>query len=164
MTKVRLIIGQILAYTFFMSFIAYFSSSPEWAHTNPEDAMVKVSIRHPGKILGQCRDLSVAEIKNLSPNMKVPQQCPRERSPVRLRIELNDEVLFEESARPSGLQKDGVSTFYARFDIPAGNHFIKALLRDDANNPDQGYRLEKHIEVKPRQVLVIDFKDGFIFK
>ena len=164
MNKLPQYIAQIVAYGFFMFFIAYLSSSPEWNHTQPEDAMVKVSIRHPGKILGQCRDLSVAEIKNLSPNMKVPQQCPRERSPVRLRIELNDEVLFEESARPSGLQKDGVSTFYARFVVPAGNHFIKALLRDDANNQDQGYRLEKHIEVKPRQVLVIDFKDGFIFK
>lgn len=164
MNKARLIIYQILAYTFFMGFIAYLSSSPEWAHTQPDEATIKVSIRHSGKIVGECRDLTVAEIKNLSPNMKVPQECPRERSPVLLSIEMDDKLLYESNARPSGLQKDGVSTFYARFDIPSGNHFIKAVLRDDANNPKRAYRLEKHLEIIPRQVLVIDFKDGFIIK
>lgn len=155
---------QAVAYTFFMAFIAYFSSAPNWRHTEPDHATVKVSIRHPGKLVGQCRELSEAEIKDLPRNMQVPKVCPRERSPVALSIQMNDKPLYEAQARPSGLQKDGVSTFYGRFDIPAGEHLIKAELQDDVNHPDQSYSIEKRLKITPRQVLVIDFKDGFIFK
>ncbi len=162
MNKARLIIYQIIAYTFFMGFIAYFSSAPDWAHSRADEAMVKVSIRHPGKIVGECRNLSEAEMGRLSPNMKVIQECPRERSPVTLTIDMDGKVFFEKIAEPSGLQKDGVSTFYGRFNVPAGEHKIKAVLQDDANAAESSYKLLETISLKPRQVLVIDFKDGFI--
>lgn len=164
MNKFPQYVAQVLAYAFFMFFIAYFSSSPDWYHSQPENATVKVSIRHPGKLVGECRELSEEEMAKLPPNMKVPKVCPRERSPVKLSIEMDDKILYESNAQPSGLQKDGVSTFYGRFEIPRGDHLVRAVLRDDVNNPDQGYSVEKRISVKPRQVLVIDFKDGFIFK
>lgn len=164
MSKVRSIIYQILAYSFFMVFIAYLSSRPIWQHTQPDEATVKISIRHAGKIVGECRSLNEEEMKRLPANMKVVQQCPRERSPVSLTIELDGQPLYESVARPSGLQKDGVSTFYARFAIPAGEHKIRARLKDDANNPEVAYLEERHLNVQPRQVMVIDFKDGFLFK
>ncbi len=164
MPKLRLIVYQIVAYAFFMGFIAYFSSAPMWKHTDPANATVKVSIRHPGKIVGECRDLSEAEMGNLSPNMKVLQECPRERSPVTLNIELDGETFFESIARPSGLQKDGVSTFYGRFSVPAGEHQIKAILKDDVHAGSADFEVLRTINLSSRQVLVIDFKDGFIFK
>lgn len=164
MNKVRRIIGQVIAYTFFMGFIGYFSSAPDWNHSRADEAMVKVSIRHPGKIVGECRNLSEAEMDKLPPNMKVIQECPRERSPVTVLIDMNGEIVFESTAKPSGLQKDGVSTFYGRFNVPAGEHQIKAVLRDDANAMESSYESIDRVDLSPRQVLVIDFKDGFIFK
>lgn len=164
MNKLPQYIGQVVAYGLFMLFIAYFSSAPDWAHTQPDEATVKVSIRHAGQILGECRDLSVEELSKLPPNMKVPQVCPRERSPVSLKILLNGKLLYEETANPSGLQNDGVSTFYSRFTIPAGEHNISATLKDNVNDDQDRYEFEQRMRISPRQVVVVDFKDGFIFK
>lgn len=164
MNKARLIIYQILAYTFFMAFIAYFSSAPTWTHTLADEAMIKVSIRHPGKIVGECRNLSEAEMGRLPPNMKVLQECPRERSPVTVEIDMDGTLIFKSTAQPSGLQKDGVSTFYGRFNVPAGEHTITATLKDDVHSQQSDYKLSLPITLAPRQVMVIDFKDGFILK
>lgn len=164
MSRLPQYLGQALAYGLFMLFIAYFSSAPDWAHTQPDEATVKVSIRHAGKILGECRNLSKEEMGKLPPNMKVPQVCPRERSPVSLKILLNGELFYEEIAEPSGLQNDGVSTFYSRFTIPSGEHNISATLWDNSNNEQDRYDFEQRMKISPRQVVVVDFKDGFIFK
>jgi hypothetical protein len=98
--------------------------------------------------------------------MRAPLDCPRERSPVTVEIELDGQLVVQAVAPPSGLTRDGASTIYRRLPVAAGKHRIVARLRDHVGG-GFNYAREVELELRPGRVLVIDFhaaKGGFEFK
>ncbi|MCZ7565351.1 MAG: hypothetical protein M5U08_17520 [Burkholderiales bacterium] len=132
----------------------------------PSDrALVRLSFSHGAQPIAPCRERSEEELAKLPPNMRVKTVCPRERSPVKVEIEMDGVPLYAITAAPAGLKRDGAATVYRRTPIPAGRHTFRARLAD---GPDGAftYAAEQTVDLAPGKVLVIDFnagKGGFVF-
>ena len=161
------LLGQVLLYLFFAVLIGVFSRWPVYQPFAPDQAMVKLSFTHHGKPVSECRQASAAELAKLAPNMRAPMRCPRERSPVKVELDIDGVAAYRNEAMPSGLSKDGPSAVYHRLQLPAGSHRIAVRLNDDARKPDFTHVRESSVTLKPAQILVIDFdgeKGGVTFQ
>jgi hypothetical protein len=89
--------------------------------------------------------------------MRAPKVCPRERSPLQLELLINGETVYSEQLIPRGLHRDGLSSIYFRIPIKAGKIDMEVKMKDHSNQKDYPYQLKKMLELKPAQVVVIDF-------
>lgn len=152
--------GQFALYGLFAAFIGVFSQWPPYHHLRPDQALVKVSFVRVGKPVGDCRKLSDAELARLPRNMRAATVCPRERSSVDIKVQIDGQTVLERSAPPSGLSRDGVSALYERVLVPAGERRISVHLSDDVRAREGGWRREETLRLAPGQVLVVDFDAG----
>lgn len=149
--------GQAIFYSLFIGFIGYFSNSPVYQRYASNQAMIKLSLRHAGQTLGECHDRSPEELAQLPANMRNLRVCPRERSPLKLDLIINDETIYSQQLAPRGVQKDGLSSVYFRLPVTAGELDLKVRMKDHLEQENFPYQLERKIIIKPAQVLVIDF-------
>jgi hypothetical protein len=159
------VLFQVVAYALFAAFIGYFSAAPPYRHLAPDRAVVKLSVSHAGERKVECRQRTPEELAKLAPNMRAQLDCPRERSDVRLELEMDGAVLALVHARPSGLRHDLPSTIYRRLEVPAGRHTFRARLADTASGEFR-HRGEVTVDLVQGRVLVVDFvasKGGFLF-
>jgi hypothetical protein len=159
MIKSRYIVGQVVAYSAFAVVVAYFSQAPAYVHHNPDNALIRLSVTHAGKKVGECRDRTAEELAKLSPNMRTKQSCGRERSSVTLEMDIDGKAAYAQTAKPAGLSGDGRSRFYDSREIPAGEHRIRVRMSDTGRAEGFDYDVEQKITLAKRQVLVIDFDD-----
>ena len=157
MPKPLALAGQVALYAAFAGFIGVFSSHPQYRPLEPDQALLKLSFSHAGQLAQECRTRSAEELAKLPPNMRAPMECPRERSPVTVELRLDGQTLASRSVRPSGLARDGASTFYERFAIPAGEHELSVRFKDSVRVSDFNYSRHEEVELEPGQVLVVDF-------
>jgi hypothetical protein len=149
-------LGQAVLYGAFALAIGYFSTSPSYTHLAPEQALVKLSFSHGAQRVGARRDRSDEELAKMPPNMRIRQECPRERAPVIVELELDGAPLYRESLSPSGLSRDGAASVYRRFVVPAGTHRLAARLSDNAEG-EFNYRGERTVTLAPAQIVVVEF-------
>jgi hypothetical protein len=149
---------QAVAYAAFAVFIGYFSTFPRYQHLQPDEALLRLSFKHPGKPVGDCRERTPEELAKLAPNMRTPKVCPRERSPITVKVDLDGKPLYEGLAPPGGLSKDGASTLYKRFEVPAGEHLVSVKMNDNVRIKDFNLVREERMTLKPAQILVIDVR------
>ena len=160
------LVGQALFYGLFAVIIGYFSTSPAYRHLAPDMALIKLSYSHHGQPVTECRKRTAEELAKLAPNMRAPMACPRERSPVTVEIELDGQPLHKSVTPPSGLSRDGTSTTYQRFEVPAGEHTLSVKMNDSVRHEGFNYVREEKLVLKPAQIVVIDFsadKGGIFF-
>ncbi len=149
--------GQAVLYALFALAIGYFSTSPRYRQLQPDQALLRLSFSHPGQIKAECRQRTPEELARRPANMRAQLECPRERSPVIVRVELDGEELVNESFAPSGLARDGSSTGYRRLPIRAGQHHVRVQFNDDARVRGFNYERERDLALAPGQVVLIDF-------
>jgi hypothetical protein len=154
-------LGQALLYGLFFLPLVYCTSQPIYQRQDPAMATLKLAVRHAGAIVGECVAISGAEYEKMAANLRRPEICPRERSPLQLRLSLDGETLYEETALASGLHSDGVSSIYRRFTVPAGKYQLRMQMNDDVELEDYNWQLEQQVELAPAQVMLVNFKDGF---
>ncbi len=165
MLKPTAIAGQVILYGAFAAFIGYFSTSPKYRQIADDGALIKVSISHLGD--RECRKRSPEELAQLPPNMRAPLDCPRERSDIRLEVDVDGENVLHTVLRPTGLYGDGISTVYRRFEVKAGRHHLAARMNDNLVKPGFNFVKEEAVTLAPGQVMVIDFnpdRGGLFFK
>jgi hypothetical protein len=160
MIKVTRYIGQFIAYALFALVVGYFATQPVYTHLDPDMALIKLSFSHAGAHRQECRQLTQEELNRLPPNMRRPMDCPRERRPLLVELELDGEILYRDELPPSGLAGDGASTAYRKFPLAAGSHQL--------GRREEGFDYVKSAEVTlaPQQNFVIDFRPefgGFLF-
>ncbi len=159
--------GQALLYGSFALALGVFSRWPVYHPLADDVAQVKVSFIHHGTRLAECRNYTAEELARLAPNMRRATQCERERSPVHIEVDVDGRNVVQQAVAPAGLSRDGASTFYRRLDLPAGQHRIAVRLSDGSNARARSYQREETVDLKPAQVLVIDFnadKGGIVFQ
>lgn len=149
--------GQVLLYAAFAATLATFSHWPRYQHLAPDRALIKLSFTHQGQLLGKCEALSPEELARLPPNMRAPTRCPRERAPVTVEVDIDGVIAHRQTARPSGLSRDGAAAVYQRLEVAAGRHRIAVRLKDDANTAGFNYSAEEVVTLQPAEILVIDF-------
>ncbi len=142
-----------------MAFLGYFGSahSPAYEYFDPSGAMLKVSISHASQRKEACVRRTPEEMAKLPPNMRVAQNCSRERSPVVLEVDLDGQPLMRETESPTGLSKDGRTTFYHRYRIPAGEHVLSIRMRDSIRSEGFDYVQEETVSIAPADLVVVQF-------
>ncbi len=157
-TNPLVLAAQAAFYGLFAVIIGYFSTSPDYTHIEPGQALIKLSFSTQAEPVGECRERTPEELARLAPNMRAARICPRERSPIKVSIALDGEPLFEGVAPPSGLSKDGPSTIYRRYEVPAGEHLLSVKMNDNVRIPGFNHVREEKMTLKPAQILVIDLR------
>lgn len=152
--------AQALLYGAFAAVVGYFSTSPAFRLLADDEALLRLSLLHPGKPKGDCRTRTPEELAKMPPQMRAPLDCPRERSPVVVRVELDGRAVIEESFAPAGLNKDGASAGYRRLPIRAGQHTLRVQLSDDARATGFPFERTETLTVVPGQIVLIDFNPG----
>lgn len=159
-------LAQLALYAAFAYVVVTLSAFPPYSRVEPGNAVVKLSFSHVSASREPCRTLSSEELAALAPNMRSGVDCPRERVPVTVELEIDGETVYHAALPPSGLASDGPSSVYERFEVPAGPHRIRVRLRDTPR--ESGYDHEGTVDVRltARQSFVIDFRaelGGFQF-
>ncbi len=160
------IAAQLLLYVPLMALIGYFSTEPRFSALQEGEALVRLSFIHAAERKEKCRERSKEELAKMPPNMRAPLDCPRERAPLLVELEIDGKTVLRREVEPSGLKRDGNATVYQRIPLPAGKHHIVARLRDRAEG-DFNYSKEQTVELAPGRALLIDFvasKGGFVFR
>jgi hypothetical protein len=150
-------LAQAILYCAFAVAVGVFSAWPPFHQLEADQALLRLSLLHPGAPLHDCRQRSAEELAKLPAHMRVAQDCPRERSPVHVRVTLDDRRIVDESFAPSGLSRDGAAAAYRRIAIPTGAHRLSVAVNDDARHADVFHTAEQALQLVPGQVVLIDF-------
>lgn len=159
-------VGQTIAYAAFVALLGYFASMPIYSPIEADAAVIKLSFVHVGQRKVECRKMSPDEIARLPPNMRLTLDCPRERLPVLVELELDGKLLARRELVASGLSHDRASSIYQKFVVAPGRHRVTARLRDSARTEGFDYTRSTEVELRPRQNFVVDFRaetGGFSF-
>jgi len=160
------IAAQLALYVPLMALIGTFSSAPKFSPVGANEALLRLSFVHAAQRKEPCRERSADELAKLAPNMRAALDCPRERAPLLVELELDGKLVLRREVPPVGLRGDGNATVYHRLPLAAGRHRIAVRLRD---RPGEGfdYVREETVELAPGRVLLIDFvaaRGGFLFR
>jgi hypothetical protein len=155
-------LGQALCYALFFLPLAYFSHEPSYRVLDEGTALLKLSVRHPGKIVGECTTATTPG-KGMRPTTmaQATKVCPRERSALQLQLILDGKTLYRATVPASGLHSDGIASVYRQFEVPAGRHNLQLRMSDDVALEGYPWQFEQDIELQPAQVMVANFKQGF---
>lgn len=157
-------LGQALLYALFFIPLAFLTSQPLYTHQADDMATLKIAVRHAGQIVGECVAVSGPQYDKLPKNMRPPEVCPRERSPLNLALYLDDRAMYSAIVPASGLHNDGVSSVYQRFSVPSGEYQLRLAMNDDAAVEGDTWSRQETISLQPAQVMVVSFKEGFTIK
>ncbi len=160
------IAAQLALYVPLMALIAYFSSNPRYSPIKEDEALLRLSFIHAAERKEPCRTRGAEELAKLAPNMRAAQDCPRERAPVLVELDVDGAMLLSRELPPSGIKRDGNAAFYYRLPLPAGKHLVAVRLRDRPGG-EFNYQKSETVELAPGRVLLIDFigaQGGFIFR
>jgi len=159
--------GQAAVYVLFCAGLAYFSDAPAYRHMDPGAAVIKLSLTHAGKPVSECRRRTPEELAALPPNMRVAEECPRERSPLHVQLAVDGVLRVDAVREPTGLHGDGAATVYHRLTVPAGRHELVARMSDSVRVEGFSHERRADVNLEPRQVLVVDFdteQGGFVIR
>lgn len=149
--------GKAVLYALFAGFVGWFSSSPPYRHLADDEGLLRLSFKHPGQYVADCRARSAEELAKLPPQLRATMDCPRERSPVRVSVQLDGAPLYDEVFAPAGLRRDGAASGYRRLSIPAGEHRLLVQVNDDARVQGFTHERAETVRIRPGQVVLIDF-------
>ncbi|HMM68044.1 MAG TPA: hypothetical protein PKC03_13985 [Dokdonella sp.] len=157
MNKIGVWFGQAVLYAALAAVILIFTRWPVYRNLAEDSALIKVSISHQGKLLGDCVVLTPEQLAKLPPNMRAPKSCPRERSPLTIEVDVDGKLAHRQVAKPSGLSGDGAAVVYHRIELKAGTHRISVRMKDDARSDGFDYTRSETVNLAPAEILVIDF-------
>ena len=158
--KIRRYGLQGVNYALFMAVVWYFSIQPPYHQLEDDQAVITLSFTHATKLREACRKLSQQELMKLAPNMRLPTDCPRERSPMDLELYMDDKLLTKTKVEPTGFHKDQGVNVFQRIKVKAGKHTLRLWMNDNVNINEPTYRYEQTVLLKPEQQLLIDFDSG----
>jgi len=149
--------AQAALYAAFAAVVGYFSTQPPFSLLQPNEGLLRLSIFAPGKPRFECRQRTPEELAKMPPQMRAQVDCPRERSPVVVRVELDGVAVIDSSFAPAGLSRDGAAAGYRRLPVPAGRHELKVQVNDDVRSQGFTYERRESVLIIPGQIVLIDF-------
>ena len=148
-------------------FVGYFSNKAVYKEFPDGNAQIKFSFAHGAARKIDCRKLTSKEIAKLPPNKRRPNTCTRERIPLHVQLELDGQLLYDDSLEATGITNDGPARTYKKFVVPTGRHSITVRMRDTKRQSGFDYETSRQVTLKPFQNLAVDFKadsGGFFFR
>ncbi|NOX64026.1 MAG: 4Fe-4S dicluster domain-containing protein [Chloroflexi bacterium] len=123
----------------------------------PEQAQIRVGIKHSGKRLAAAQDLPPEVTAKLPENVDPSTVLGGERFPVQLRLFVDGELVLENTYRPSGLRREGSSAGLETWWLPPGEHDIEIMLNDDGANWRTVY--SQRVTIQPGEALILYYDD-----
>jgi len=160
MTKILRYALQAVNYTLFMAVVWYFSTRPAYQQLEKDQAVITLSFTHATKLREACRKRSQEELMKLAPNMRLPNDCPRARSPMALELYLDEKLITKAVVEPTGIHRDQGVNLFERIKVVVGEHRLRIWMNDNVNIKEPTYNFEKTISLKPEQQLLVDFDAG----
>lgn len=154
--------ARVLCYALFGGLIVLFSAAPSYHPLATDEALVRLVFSHAGQLLGECKQRSPAELARLPANMRIEIVCPRERAPVRIRVEIDDRVFLDETHPARGIARDGAVLVYRRLPIESGSHRVRVLVADGANADEFRFVRDESVHLARGALLTLDFDRGGI--
>jgi hypothetical protein len=154
---------QAFNYSIFMGLIWYFATAPSIRIIAEDEAMITIAFAHAGELREPCRKLTTEELAELAPNMRKLEDCPRERSPVRIETLLDGKPLYSESLQPPGLFGDGGVDVYYSGKVAAGSHLLEIKMNDSVRVEGFNHGLEQQVTIDPAKILLISFDRRYGF-
>ena len=143
-----------------MGLIWYFSFSPPYVRLTPEESMITLALSHAGKPVHECVKRSQEEMAKLPPNMRLLEDCPRERSPVKIEVLMDDIAVIDHIVDPPGLYKDQGVDIYHSVKVPMGEHRLEIRMNDSVRVDGPTHHYEQSVSLAPAQLLVIQFNNA----
>jgi len=153
------ILGQAMAFGLFVTILGIFSVWPDYRLLDEREAIVSLTFSHAAQRVEECRRLTQEELNALPPNMRKPDECPRERHEIYVEMHLDDRLVYSERALPSGLWKDGKGDIYRRMTIDAGDYALFVGMNDSGSGDGFDYVGRQDVTLSPGQNLVVTFDD-----
>jgi ferredoxin/coenzyme F420-reducing hydrogenase delta subunit len=137
------------------------SNLPYRTPYSPEPELV-VSFNHGGAIL-EARKLTKEELEKRLPHMRAQINVTRERAPVRLRIHVDGQAVFDQSFQPKGFSHDGPSVALVRLPVTLGSHQVRVEMADTADREawTKQWSETVNFENHRTRVVLFDTKTGF---
>ena len=120
-----------------------------------------VSLRHPGQITENCRDISEEEQLEVPVHMRRDRICDRRRESIHLEVTVDGRVVSQSEHEPHGLWGDGASVAVLRLPVKPGSHHIEVLLTDGPEGQPHETRATVDFQTGRRNVLLFDRSTGF---
>lgn len=149
--------NQVLAYAAFAAVLGLFSVWPDYRLLGAQQGIVSLTFSHAAQRLGECRRLTQEELNALPPNMRKPDECPRERHDIEVEMRIDDSVLYSETLSPSGFWKDGKATVYSRTAIDAGEYELFVGMNDTGPDTGLNFVLQRRLTIEPGRNIVVTF-------
>lgn len=158
--------AQTALFAAFAAFIGYFSTTPAYSPIPETHALVRLSLSHSAQRKAPCRERTPEELARLAPNMRTASDCPRERAPVAIELDVDGQPLYRQNVAPGGVARDGAANVYFRHALPAGQHRFDARMSDEPGGRFN-FVASADLTLHPGRVLLIDFDPGtrqFVFR
>ena len=158
---------QAGCYAGFALAVGFFATQPEYRYADPGSASIKVSLSHAADRVEPCVQLTPEEIAELAANMRRTETCARERLPLILELDIDDQAVLRIDAPPAGLWGDGPSSIYERFSMEPGTHRVSVRLRDTHRDEGWDYTMTEDVVLEAGRYLTITFRPetgGFHFR
>ncbi len=159
--------GQAIVLLALVAGVGFLASSPAYQHFPEGQALIKMTFVHGGQHVGGCRRRTAAELEEMAANMRRLMDCPRDRLPVVIELDVDGQRVHREVIAASGLHGDGPAVYYDSFQVAAGAHSIAVRLRDTDREEGFDYEGSAEFVLEPSQLLVVQFRPeagGFVFR
>src|SRR6516165_10214472 len=153
------IVGQLVVIGSLFAGVATISNRPVYRQTPPGTGIMMLAFVHGADRRTECRRLTPEEIAKRAPNMRRALDCPRERRPLFVELDVGGRVIYQASLRPTGIAGDGPSRVYKRFVMPAGQYDVVVRMRDTSRSDGFDHERREHVALATDQMLVIDFRE-----
>lgn len=158
MARATRIILQAIVYAAIAIAIGYLSAAPAYRPIPSGKGLITLTFVHAGARRFDCRRLTAEEIAALPPNMRRPEDCPRERVPLYTELSVDGNVLIRADLEPAGVARDGPASVYRKLLVDPGRRHISVRLRDTSRAEGYDHVFERTVEIAPGQHVVIDFR------
>lgn len=167
MSSVPRLLLQAILYVVFAALLGYLSASPSYDYASSDMATVKLSLSHAANRVKPCVLLTPQQIAELAPNMRVSEQCERERLPLSVELQIDGQIAVSLQVPPSGLWSDGAASVYERFEIEPGEHTLTARLIDTDRAEGWDYTHTETVMLQAGRYFTVTFRPetgGFKFR
>jgi ferredoxin len=122
-----------------------------------------VSFKHPGEVSEHCHTLSDEEKATLPAHMRRDKVCDRRRADVRLRVEIDEQLVLDRSYAPAGIWGDGNSIAVERIPVSPGEHRIEVSIGQTHDANEWNFEGEQTLSFSEdaRRVVTFDRLNGF---
>ena len=156
---------------FFITVPVLYISDASYSFYKPGEAALKVAFKHIGRRIADCSEADLIrtegeryrkllkDTRQVQMNIAKLANCPRERYPVVVEIDLDGRNILKKAYSPTGFKKDMASYVYEEFLIEPGTHTLSARLYDRGLDGGPNYTLEEKVDIKPAEIKLIRVDD-----